>query len=401
MQVVINADLATNTLLDVSVATTRFLVTDQNRTANRRSTVLSWRRLAAGPAVPAPAVSVVHRSNLEGCLMKILAPRTHRPSPRSIRLAVAAFALCAFAAVSLHLQAQAPPPPPTSPAQASSPATATFEVASIKRNKDEEGRRAEILQTNPNAAIPPGRAQTLRGGGFLGRGMTVRELIRDAYGYRNRSAADVVDGPGWIDSERYDVQAKAGFEFPGSTALGLPPSAEAALRALLAERMNLRVRTESRTKRVYEMVMARGDRNPGPNLTPAKGDCRSFYTREAITPLSAPTPTPTAGDEPKPVRPCVMAVSLAGVFAENLTMEEWARFLAAFPQVNTTVIDRTGMTGAFDFKLNGEPNEPGAATGLLPALQPVLESQLGLRLRPAQAPVEVLVIDRVERPTEN
>jgi uncharacterized protein (TIGR03435 family) len=339
---------------------------------------------------------------MEGRLMKIFDPRTRRTAPQSIQLAVAAFALCALAAASLHLQAQAPSPQPTSPAQASSPATATFEVASIKRNNDEEGRRAQILQVNPNAAIPPGRAQTLRGGGFLGRGMTVRELIRDAYGYRNRAAADVVGGSGWIDSERYDVQAKAGFEFPGSTALGLPPSAESALRALLADRMNLRVRTESRTKRVYEMVMARGDRNPGPNLTPAKGDCRSFYTREAITPLSAPTPTLTGGDQPKPARPCVMAVSIAGVFAENLTMEEWARFLAAFPQIDTTVIDRTGMTGAFDFRLtNAAANEPGATTGLLPAVQPALESQLGLRLRPTQAPVEVLVIDRVERPTEN
>jgi len=98
----------------------------------------------------------------------------------------------------------------------------------------------------------------------------------------------------------------------------------------------------------------------------------------------------------------VMAVSIAGVFAENLTMEEWARYLAAFPQIDTTVIDRTGMTGAFDFKLtNPAANEPDATTGLLPAVQPALESQLGLRLRPTQAPVEVLVIDRVERPTEN
>jgi len=82
-------------------------------------------------------------------------------------------------------------------------------------------------------------------------------------------------------------------------------------------------------------------------------------------------------------------------------MEEWARFLAAFPQIDATVIDRTGMTGAFDFRLtNPAANEPGA-TGLLPAVQPLLESQLGLRLRPTQGPVEVLIIDRVERPTDN
>lgn len=285
------------------------------------------------------------------------------------------------------------------PAQATTGPNVTFTVASIRRNSEEEAARGAILQKDPNAPIPPGRAQTRPGGQLVGRGMSVRELIRDAYGYRNRAAADVIGGPNWIDSERYDVQAKADLELPASSILGLPPEAESALRALLAERMRLQVRVERRRQRVYEMVMARDDRRPGPNLVQAKGGCRSFYARE-------PQPAqPAAGQatpgQPAPVRPCAMGVSLARVVAENMTMEEWARFLAAFPQIDATVIDRTGLSGAFDFTVtNPAANDPDASP-LLPAVQPLLESQLGLRLRSTEAEVEVLVIQRVERPTGN
>ena len=94
----------------------------------------------------------------------------------------------------------------------------TFEVASIKRNKEVEAQRATI---DPNIPTVPGRAQILRGGLMVGRGMTVRELIRDAYGYRNRAQGDIVGGPGWIDTERYDVQAKASGDLPPSTSMGL------------------------------------------------------------------------------------------------------------------------------------------------------------------------------------
>ena len=316
--------------------------------------------------------------------MSTLSPDVLRTLPRSPRLAVAAAGLLAFGTATLTSQT-----PSTDQA---------FEVASIHRNKDDEERRVVILQRDPNAPIPPGRAQTLPGGRFQGRGMTVRELIRDAYGYRNRPAADVVGGPKWIDSERYDVQAR-GPEYPLSTTLGLPPKAEAALRALLAERMHLQVRVESRRQRVYELVMARDDRRPGTGLAPAKGGCLNMYAREALTPLMAQQ-KPSA-DSPPPTRPCMLGISLAMVVAENFTMEDWARFLAAFPQINANVIDRTSLTGSFDIKItNPAAGDPGGTT-LLPAVEPALESQLGLKLRPAEGTVDVLVIESVERPTEN
>src|SRR5688572_3242324 len=100
-----------------------------------------------------------------------------RKSPLSTRLAVTAFGLLALGGASPRGLAQAPAPPPAA-AQAPAASNVTFEVASIKRNKQAEAERVGIPLYVPQV---PGRAQTLRGGVLRGRGMTVREFIRDAY----------------------------------------------------------------------------------------------------------------------------------------------------------------------------------------------------------------------------
>ena len=343
----------------------------------------------------AAGVAMARRGRLETRLMSILDPQLIRTSRRSTRLVVGAFGLVVLAAASLQIQAQAPAPAPAG-AQTPAPANVTFEVASIKRNKMVEAQRAGL---NPNVPTVPGRAQTLPGGTLLGRGMTVRELIRDAYGYRNRAQGDIVGGPGWIDIERYDVQAKTEYAFPPSTSSGLPPAAEGALRALLVERFNLIARVESSIRPVYELVLHRKDGQLGPNLKPSKGGCRPFFQREAVNAgLVIQDPGP---DAPAPLRPCPLLIAPGIIRAENMTMTDWVRILALTPQLNRTVIDRTGLTGGFDIQI-GDPE--AARTGpmeLLPPIKPPLESQLGLTVRDAEAPVEVVVIEQVERPTEN
>jgi bla regulator protein blaR1 len=327
--------------------------------------------------------------------VSMLGAQVLRKLPLSTRLVVTAFGLLALGGASLGGLAQAPAPPP---AAAQTPATSnvTFEVASIKRNKQAEAERAGIPLYVPQV---PGRAQTLRGGVLRGRSMTVRELIRDAYGYRNRAHGEIVGAPDWIDKERYDVEAKAATEFPPSTSVGLPPAGEAALRALLAERLNLKVRVEMQRRPVYELVVHRADRRLGPNLVPAKGECRPFFQREAV---NAGLVIAEPKDEPQPLRPCPLGVSFMMIGAENMTMTDWVKILALRPQLNRTVIDRTDLTGGFDILLRMfEPDDPAAAANLLPAIKPLLESQLGLTLRDAEAPVEILVIEHVERPSEN
>jgi uncharacterized protein (TIGR03435 family) len=287
--------------------------------------------------------------------------------------------------------------PETTSSQQAAGTTVKFDVASFRRNREDEEQRAAALRRNPDAPLPPGRAQTRPGGVFQGRAMTVRELVRDAYGYRNRAASEVTGGPAWIDTERYDVLAKGDADLPASTNIGLPPAAESALRVLLNERLRLRVHVESRQQRVYELLMSRDDRRPGPQLVASKGGCRSFYARETQVAGQAP-PQPTNGSAPAPIRGCQWNISSGGVLFEGMTMDEWARYLASFPQIDATVLNRTGLTGVFDIKLEfSGPTTPG----LPPQLEPFLEQQLGLRLRRTEGPVDVLVIDSVERPSEN
>ena len=329
--------------------------------------------------------------------MSMLDAQVLSKAPLFARLVVTAFGLLALGGASLRGQTQAPAQPANT-AQTPAASNVTFEVASIKRNPQAEADRLGIPVYIPQV---PGRAQTLRGGLLRGRGMTVRELIRDAYGYRNRAHGEIVGAPDWVDKERYDVEARAATEFPPSTSVGLPPAGEAALRALLAERLNLKVRADLQRRPVYELVMHRADGRLGPNLVPSKGGCRSFFQREAVN-AGLVIDEPKEG-EPQPLRPCPLAVGAMMIAAENMPMTDWVKILAMRPQLNRTVIDRTGLTGGFDIMLRYfEGDDLTAATvSLLPAIKPLLESQLGLTLRDAEAPVEILVIEHVERPTDN
>jgi len=307
--------------------------------------------------------------------------------------AIVTLGVLALGAASMRLHAQTPVQPV---ATTQAPANLAIEVASVKRNKEIEDQRKSIDPTIPQV---PGRAQTLRGGNIVGRGMTVKELIRDAYGFRNRARGEVVGGPAWLDTEVYDIQAKFNQEFPASTSLGLPPNGEMALRTLLADRFSLKAHFETQQRPIYELVLFRRDGKLGPNLTPSKGGCRSFFQREAVN--VGLVPDKPGADQPEPLPPCLLGVSTAGISTTNMPMSDFVRLLALRPQLNRTVVDRTGLIGGFDIELTyPTASEPGAPN-LLPALKPLLESQFGLTLRDAEGPVEILVIDSIDHPTVN
>ena len=313
----------------------------------------------------------------------------------SLRLLVTACGLLALIVAPLLVDAQAPPRQAPGATQPVLP-DVRFEVASIRRNKEAEAQRAAVPVYVP---VVPGRAQTLPGGLVRGLGMSVRELVRDAYGYRNRAHGEIVGFPDWTDKERYDLEAKADYNFPGSTSMGLPPAAEAALRTLLAERFKLKVRMEVQQRPIYELVLHRADGRLGPNLVPSKGGCRSFFQREPVN--TAVLVLPPREGEPQPLPPCGLSVATMGIFTTNMPMSDFVRLLALRPQINRTVVDRTGLTGGYDINLRFfEPGDPGAGN-LLPAIKPLLESQFGLTLRDAEGPVEILVIEQIDHPTEN
>jgi uncharacterized protein (TIGR03435 family) len=264
-----------------------------------------------------------------------------------------------------------------------------FDVASIRRNTPEEQRRASVP---PGVILPPSQSGVMPGPRLVAVGITLRELIRDAYGYQRRPQSDVSGGPGWLDTERYDINATASGDFGPAPPGQLPPRAELMLRALLAERFQLKLRAETQERPIFELVTTRPDKAPGERLVPSKGGCLGIYAEQAPTPAMPRCPFRIGGGQ--------------GFDTSNMTMPEFAMFLSAFPAVNATVIDKTGLTGAYDISLRfrgiqQDLKGTGPAPSDYPILVDALPEQLNLKLERTRGPVDVLIVERAERPTAN
>jgi uncharacterized protein (TIGR03435 family) len=260
-------------------------------------------------------------------------------------------------------------------------ATPSFEVASVK----------------PNRSADPGIRIDLPGGNrFVATNVPLRELIRFAYDVQS---VRLIGGPDWARSERFDIVATSAQDLPAWTPAGPPMPVLLMLRTLLADRFGLVVHQETRELPVYALTVARDDRKFGPELRASTLDCTA--------PRTGPPPplAPTAVEQPT----CGMRIAPGQMVMGGAPMEQLAGVLSQF--VQRTVIDRTGLGGTFDLHLSWTPEQflkgpppPGAPP--LPPVDPngpslfaALPEQLGLKLEPQQAPLEVLVIDRVEQPT--
>ena len=254
--------------------------------------------------------------------------------------------------------------PPTTTAQAVN--RAEFEVASIRPCDPDSGGRG---------GPTPGRYNPVCA--------TVENLIRMAYGPRatvfNASALDPIeDAPAWTRSERYTINAKAPDGTPNAVILG------PMLQALLEDRFRLRLHRETREVPVYNLTMARS----GLKLQP----------RDAASCIPPP------GE--KVAKPCG-GVSLrlgptSSVEFFGTGMNDLAKNLRNL--VDRPVIDKTEVPGIFDFRLQYSPDPPAGVspeeyTGT--SVFTAVEEQLGLKLERARGPHEVLVVDRVERPSAN
>lgn len=261
-----------------------------------------------------------------------------------------------------------------------------FEVASVKVN-----RSGAVLSS---MAFQPG--------GFSATNVTVHQLILMAYGLQSTQLAG---GPAWIGSPggaagrgggpgdvlRFDVIARAPAKVRPSPLM---------LRTLLAERFRLKAHTEPRDLPLYELVIARGDRRLGPQLRPSTIDCDAFVA-------GSPTPGPVAEereecDEFTGAPPRMMA--------GGVSMEQLADGLAR--NIRDTVVDRTGLTGLYDFELQWTPDflppqrdasEPLRLNGFVvdrngPTIFTAVREQLGLELRRGTGPVDVLIVDSVSPP---
>ena len=261
------------------------------------------------------------------------------------------------------------------PAIAQSGPPPTFEAASIKVNKSGEvggrfgGRPGQIVVTN----------------------YTLRDIVRNAYGLQRYQ---IVGGPDWQAQDRFDITAKA----PEGTT---QPQMLAMVQTLLAERFKLRVHRETRDLPIYALVMARGDRRLGPKMQAATFDCAALAAARSRG-ENPPVPQPV-GERPV----CGAQANPGRLMVGGYAVTDFARNLAGF--AGRPIVDRTGLTGAYDFELLWTPDEPPPAGVTLPAwydpngpsLVTAVQEQLGLKLDATTGPVEVLVIDSAERPTED
>jgi uncharacterized protein (TIGR03435 family) len=254
------------------------------------------------------------------------------------------------------------------------PPLPTLEVVSVRANRS--NAEAQSMRLQP-------------GGRIVITNSPLRPLILTAYGLLPQQLSG---GPAWIDSDRFDVLAQASENLPPSPPGGPPGPAQLLMQRLLAERFKLATHFEKRELQIYALVVARDDGRLGPGMVPAKADCMALmaaYGRGA-----APLP---------PRSECGISGGPGRVSARGASLPMFARSVLA-AAANQIVEDRTGLIGGYDFDLEfvAEPLAVGSATGVNGAsLFTALEEQLGLKLRAVRAPVDVLIIDRVEQPTEN
>ena len=284
---------------------------------------------------------------------------------RSLALAVA---LAAFTA---HGAAQSQ----SSPAQASaSTGRLTFEVASIKRN----------VSGDPNASI---RVQP--GGQIVVTNNSLYNLIRNAYGTQRFEMIPGPKLPSWIDSDKWDILAK-----PPAGAPEVQEQMQLRLRSLLEDRFKVVARREMREMPIYELVVARADGQLGPQIKRSGDECAAMgRAREA-------------GVQPPPLPPggfCGTRSNNGTVSMKGVPLSNFVRNLGGM--TGRFVIDKTGLTGPYDLDLQWTPDAPSAGGQPGPgdgaSLFAAIQEQLGLKLEAKRAPIEVLVIDSAERPTED
>jgi uncharacterized protein (TIGR03435 family) len=262
-----------------------------------------------------------------------------------------------------------------------------FEAGSVKRNTS--GSAEGDFDVTPS-------------GRFTATNLSLQFLIRFAYDRSPRSRGlepfEVTGGPGWIASDRFDVNATAGR--PTSLT-----ELRSMLQALLMDRFKVKTHYETRQGPVYRMVLAQRGRL-GAQLRRATTDCAAV-TPDPLRGMTPGQPEPCGYFGPSPTVP--LGSGKAYQAFRGLTMEDLA--LRLYPYLRRRVMDSTGLAGYFDgeFEFTSEIVMPPPPPGLpnpydgraLPSIFSVLPQQLGLRLESERGPVEILIVDQAELPTQD
>jgi uncharacterized protein (TIGR03435 family) len=225
-----------------------------------------------------------------------------------------------------------------------------FDAASVKANTN--------IADNPSLRLMPG-------GGITASHIPARTYVSLAY--QLQGYFQLANAPDWTTNTYFDVQAKP-------AAAATREETFAMLQALLRDRFHLQVHRESRQLEGYALVVLRSG-HLGPNLQSSTVDCEKAFTT---------TPRCREGR--------IMAGSLKGVGVSLFPLVQ-----VAMGEVQAPVIDATQLTGPFDIDLRWSTE--ATPTGDTPSLFTAVQEQLGLKLERKRVPVEMLVIDHIERPT--
>lgn len=265
-----------------------------------------------------------------------------------------------------------------------------FEVASIKPSDPDT--RGTFFRNSPGTVHIVGA--------------NVSFLIQQAYDVR---AFQISGGPGWINSDRYDVMAKIESAAPPADPADVPDQRKAMeqqrerLRALLEERCHLKIHHETKELQAYMLI-------------PAKGGSK----------LKQAAPAAADQDKKDPDRPQgpFLRMGRGQLIGQSVPMDYLVKILAQ--QLGRPVIDKTGLTGGYDFILEWTPESgPGLGPGFGspgasvsgkepprldnpapdetsgPSIFAAIQEQLGLKLESRKEPTDTIVIDSIEKPSEN
>jgi len=267
----------------------------------------------------------------------------------------------------------------------------SFEVASIKLNKSSD-------PTTFNFPIGAGDAMRPVGGLFSVTNMPLRNIITFAYKLTGDIQYLMPGLPDWVNSERFDIQARAA---------GSPKKDEFRLmvQSLLADRFKMTMHHETRQIPVFALVLSKAGKT-GPQLI--------AHTDDATCGSPAGQPYPSTAAVPLPAMPCNALLALQpsgpGRFragGRKVTLQLLASSFSGYDNFDRPIVDRTGLADAFDLWFEWAPQITGTPppgfqpdpTG--PSIQAALQEQLGLKLESQTAPVDVMVVDRLEQPSEN
>jgi len=242
----------------------------------------------------------------------------------------------------------------------------------------------EAAVLRPNRSGDEGTSMGQRPGGqYIMTNGTIALLLQNAFRPEN---GEIVGAPDWVRSERYDLRATA-------NATTSSDDLRLMLRSLLAERLKLAAHLEPREQPVYFLEKARADGRLGASIERTARDCAACA---AASRAGLPTPVlpPPANGAP----PCGMEINDGDMRAGGVTMDILARNLGR--RAGRVVFDRTGMDGFFDLTLNFS-REPDPGRPDAPSIFTALQEQLGLKLESGRAPLQTLVIDHIERPSDN